>query len=180
MWRRLDAPGHEIVRLEPEGEGWKLSGAALFTEEGIPCQLTYEIRCDSQWHTMGAEIRGSIGTRDVRRVVTVAAGEKWMLDGVTCPAVTGCVDIDIAFTPSTNTLPIRRLSLAIGEQADVRAAWLSFPALEFEVLPQRYCREGERTYRYESNGGRFMRILDVNDAGMVLRYPGLWEAESEA
>ena len=69
------------------------------------------------------------------------------------------------------------LALAVGEQAEVRAAWLPFPSLEFELLPRVYRREGERTYRYESGGGAFVRTLEVNAVGFVTSYPGIWQAE---
>jgi hypothetical protein len=93
------------------------------------------------------------------------------------PAVAGCIDIDLGFSPSTNLLPIRRLSLAVGVSAAVNAAWLPFPSLVFEVLPQVYRRAGQRTYRYESGGGAFVRVLEVNATGFVTTYPGLWQAE---
>jgi hypothetical protein len=91
--------------------------------------------------------------------------------------VAGCIDIDLGFSPSTNLLPIRQLSLAVGEEAEVRAAWLPFPSLMFELFSQVYRREGARTYRYESGGGTFVRMLEVNAAGFVTSYPGLWQAE---
>jgi hypothetical protein len=92
------------------------------------------------------------------------------------PGVLGCLDLDLAFSPSTNLLPIRRLNLAIGQASEVRAAWLRFPELTLEPLDQRYTRLDDRTYRYESAGGTFMRILRTNAAGFALSYPGLWEA----
>jgi len=39
-------------------------------------------------------------------------------------------------------------------------------------------RDSETTYRYESGGGVFVRMLEVNPVGFVTSYPGLWEAES--
>jgi uncharacterized protein len=60
----------------------------------------------------------------------------------------------------------------------VNAAWLAFPSLVFEVLPPVYRREEERAYRYQSAGGTFMRVLEVNAVGFVTSYPGLWQAES--
>src|SRR5690606_5431759 len=101
----------------------------------------------------------------------------WSLNGEPCPSVAGCIDIDLGFTPATNLLPIRRLALAVGQQAEVRAAWLPFPALALEPLPQLYRRQAEHTYHYESNGGSFVRTLEVDDVGLVVRYPGLWEKE---
>ncbi|HSO74659.1 MAG TPA: putative glycolipid-binding domain-containing protein, partial [Blastocatellia bacterium] len=39
LWRRLDGPGHEFLRLSSEEDGWRLSGAAVFSHEQQPCRL---------------------------------------------------------------------------------------------------------------------------------------------
>ena len=67
-------------------------------------------------------------------------------------ALHGLVDVDLGFSPVTNTLPIRRLDPAIGEAVVVTAAWVVSRAT-IEPLPQRYIRLAERRYRYESGGG---------------------------
>lgn len=118
-----------------------------------------------------------IGDREIELSVSVDVEQRWHVNGTACPAVAGCIDIDLGFSPATNLLPIRRLALSIGKEAEVRAAWLPLPSLVFEVLPQMYRREGETTYRYESGGGTFVRELRVNAAGFVTSYPGLWQAE---
>jgi hypothetical protein len=178
LWRRLDLAGHELARLEAREDGFDLSGTALFLQEGRPCRLEYLVTCDATWRTVSARIRGSTGDREVEIDVAVDEERRWRLNGEDCPDVAGCLDIDLGFSPATNLLPIRRLSLAVGEAAEVRAAWLPFPQLTFEPLPQVYRREGERTYRYESDGGRFVRTLEVDAAGFVTSYPGLWQAEA--
>jgi len=178
LWRRLDLPGHEACRLAPEGDGWRLSGCAVFLHEAAPVELHYRIDTDAAWRTTGAVLRGWIGDRPVQRRVETTDGV-WRLDGAEAPAVAGCEDVDLGFSPSTNLLPIRRLGLALGESAEVRAAWLPFPALAFEPLPQVYTRLGETTYHYRSAGGRFERTLEVTSFGLVTHYPGLWEREGE-
>jgi hypothetical protein len=110
--------------------------------------------------------------------ITVDEKKRWQINGLEAPTVRGCADIDLGFSPSTNLLPIRRLSLAVGEDVNIEAAWLSFPALQFEPLQQVYVREKENIYRYESAGGRFKRTLELNSSGFVTNYPGLWLAES--
>lgn len=177
LWRRLDLPGHEVGRLERRGDGWELSGTAVFSYEHRPCQLDYVVICDADWRTHAAQITGVIGDRDVDLRVSVDGERKWYLGKAECRTVAGCMDIDLGFSPSTNLLPIRRLSLAVGQEAEVRAAWLPFPSLTFEVLPQVYRREAQQMYRYESGGGVFVRLLEVAAAGFVTNYPGLWVAE---
>jgi hypothetical protein len=122
-------------------------------------------------------VAGWVGSRTIDVAVAVDAARHWRLGDVDCPAVAGCVDIDLAFSPSTNSLPIRRLALAPGREARVRAAWLRFPELTLEPLEQRYHRLDATTYRYESDGGAFTADLRTNAAGFVTRYPGLWHVE---
>lgn len=178
LWRRLDLPGHEIARLRARGEGWELFGTAVFASEVGPSKLDYVVICDAGWRTSSARVQGTIGDREVDLRVAADAARNWRLNGVECPSVAGSLDIDLGFSPSTNILPIRRLELAVGAHAEVQAAWLPFPSLAFEPLPQVYRREGVSTYRYESNGGRFARTLEVDAAGLVIRYPGIWEVEA--
>ncbi|HEV3077650.1 MAG TPA: putative glycolipid-binding domain-containing protein [Thermoanaerobaculia bacterium] len=91
------------------------------------------------------------------------------------PAVAGCLDVDLAFTPATNILPLRRLRLAVGESREMTAAWVRFPELSVEPLAQRYTRLDERRVRYESRGGAFTAELEVDELGLVVSYPPLWE-----
>jgi hypothetical protein len=98
------------------------------------------------------------------------------------PKLAGALDVDLGFTPATNTLPIRRLALAVGESAPVRSAWLRFPELRLEPLEQTYTREAEQRFRYQAlvDGELFTARLDTDAFGRVLRYEGLWEAELPA
>lgn len=176
-WRRLDTPGHESARLRLERGEWHLDGAAVFLHEGTPCRLDYQVVCDAAWHTLSGRVTGWVAGEVVGIQVSADAGG-WRVDGRACPAVAGCVDIDLGFSPSTNTLPIRRLGLAVGQAAPVRAAWLRFPGLALEPLDQVYRRDAADRYHYESAGGSFAADLEVSGAGLVTRYPGLWEMEA--
>ena len=177
LWRRLDLPGHEIAKLEGLDDGWKLSGTAVFASQQGPAKLDYVVNCDAAWRTNSAQVRGVLGGEDIDLTVSVDAERRWRLNGTECASVEGSIDIDFGFSPSTNLLPIRRLALAVGDEAEVKAAWLPFPSLKFEPLAQVYRRLAARTYRYESNGGSFMRTLEIDSAGFVTSYPGLWQAE---
>ncbi len=177
LWRRLDHPGHDAARLVHHAPFWQLGGTAVFGVERRTCRLEYHIVCDAAWRTLHGRVNGWIGPDPVKVELYTDTARRWTVNGRPAPAVAGCVDLDLAFTPATNTIPIRRLALNQGERAEVRSAWLRFPELTLEPLIQTYARTGEFTYHYESTGGDFTTDLEVGAAGFVLRYPPLWEGE---
>jgi uncharacterized protein len=180
LWRRRDVPGYESCRIFRRETGWQLDGAAVLAYEGSACRLDYVIACDRQWVTQSAVVSGWVGPRVIDITVTRDASGQWRMNETACTAVSGCVDIDLNFSPSTNLLPIRRLELAIGQTAAVQAAWLRLPTFELEPLPQTYTRIAERVYRYESNGGRFVADVTVDAQGLVLDYGEIWSREVAA
>ena len=177
LWRGIYLPGHEFARLFSLDNRWHLMGTALFSHEKLPCRLDYEVVCNSEWQTMCASVVGWLGTRSIDIGLSVDSDRRWRLNGVVRPEVGGCTDLDLNFSPATNLMPIRRLSLTVGAAAELTAAWLRFPSFDLEPLPQLYRRVDASTYRYESGGGRFVADLQVNSAGFVTSYPGGWEAE---
>ncbi|MGH2399357.1 MAG: putative glycolipid-binding domain-containing protein [bacterium] len=177
LWRRLDLPGHESARLSSRDSQQHLAGTAVFVYEGKPCRLDYLVVCSAGWQSLSGRVSGWIGPRTVDVGLVVDPRRRWRLNGEERPEVMGCIDLDLNFSPSTNLLPIRRLNLAVGEEARVRAAWLRFPSLTLEPLDQLYRRTKASTYRYESAGGSFAAELTVNDAGFVTRYPNFWQVE---
>jgi uncharacterized protein len=176
LWQGFLLPGHEACRLFSQDAHWYLEGTAVFSHNQQPCRLAYQVICDTAWQTLSAEVEGWLGKTGIRVLIKTDPARTWFLNGVEQPHIKGCIDVDLNFSPSTNTLPIRRLNLTIGESAEVRAAWLRFPSFELEVLPQQYLRLDENTYRYESAGGQFVSQLKVNRSGLVVEYPGLWRS----
>jgi len=176
LWHGLYWPGHEAARLLVGAAGRQLEGSAVFAHAGAPCRLDYQITCDAGWQTRHVVVQGWVGERTVRQEIVVDAQQRWWVNGDAAPAVAGCSDIDLNFSPVTNTLPIRRAQLAIGAEFAVTAAWLRFPSFVLEPLDQVYQRRAEHHYHYTSGGGSFVAELTVNAAGLVVDYPQLWRA----
>ena len=150
----------------------------MLVESGQPCRLDYEITCDLNWVTRRCSVGGYIGATTIALDVSRNDTGEWTVGGAPAMTLGGCDDVDLGFSPATNLLPIRRLGLAVGARAAVRAAWIRFPDLTTEVLQQVYTRLTVDHYLYESAGGTFRRELIVDEVGFVLDYPDLWRSET--
>ena len=177
-WRRTDTAGSEDARVEHVNDRWVLSGQLDVAESGHHTALRYRIDCDNQWRTRAALIEGYDRKQPVRLELLADGEGSWSLDGHPVPVVDGAIDVDLGFTPMTNTLPLRRLDLDVGARARVRSAWLRFPEWRLEALDQTYFREAEQRFRYDAivDGEPFRATLDTAAIGRVLRYENLWEA----
>lgn len=178
VWRRLDEPGSEYCALSRLATGWRLEGTVVVALAGRPLLAHYRVDCARDWRTRAVIVKTHEGTPPrALRLLADARGRWWHGDHELI-ALRGCRDVDLGVTPSTNTLPIRRLGLASGEAREIVAAWVRFPDLTVEPLAQRYTRLDERRYRYESlvDGAiAFSADLDLDDLGLVTQYAGLFE-----
>src|SRR2546426_2029507 len=92
LGRRLDLFGHDACQLMAVGDGWRLSGMAVFNLDGRPCALSYEVDADARWSSRGARVHGWCGTERVDVAIVAALGGGWCLNGAEQSAGRGCVD----------------------------------------------------------------------------------------
>jgi len=175
FWRKLDHPGYDGCRLFKLSHGWRLLGAAVFWDAGRPCHFQYEVTTDVAWRTQRAHVAGFLGDRAIDVSIRSARRATWQIAGRPQRDVAGCVDVDLGFTPATNLIVLRRLSLKIGQRAEAPAAYLEFPRMRFVRLPQTYVRIGRTSYAYEAPTVGYSGTLRVTPAGVVTWYPGLFE-----
>lgn len=155
-------------------DGWRLAGSAIFFEANA-CSLQYEVVTTSDWRTSRAAVSGQIGARAIALRVQATRSGRWRVNGALQPQLDGCTDLDLAFTPATNLIAIRRLALRVGARADAPAAYLAFPRLAFVVLPQTYTRVSASEYDFAAPTANYAGRLKVARAGWVVRYPGVFE-----
>lgn len=174
LWRWLRGTGLERCSLIRESEGWRLQGTILTLSDGLPAEVRYHIHCDSAWHTRNASLTLSVEGTQSELEMVVQEG-RWYANGSEVLAIRGCIDIDLSWSPSTNTLPIRRLNLPVrGSSGSLSAAWVRFPELRIEPLEQQYERLSDRRYRYTSRKGSFIAEIEVDDQGLVVDYQDAW------
>ncbi len=175
-WRTWDSTGLEhLVLTEHEGEFVAASAIIGTADDGQQFAARYTLRCDANRRLRAAHI-SVVGEDRALKLSSEGKGDWRDGDGTRIAALDGAIDIDISATPFTNTLPIRRLTLAAGASAEIIAAYVRLPDLTVEPDAQRYtCIEPNRRYRYESLDSDFTRDIEVDQHGLVLTYPGLFQ-----
>ncbi len=173
-WRSLVHGGLEQVRVAFWPEAIKIRGAIVGAAGAQRHGVLYELSLRLDWTFEAMLIQRTDGRMDVLRHGTGDDG--WFdMQAESLPALAGCIDIDFEMTPLTNTLPIRRLGLAIGESRRIRVAYIPADTLEAFADEQIYTRLDATRYRFEEADGSFSAEITVDDEGFVTHYPGLFE-----
>jgi len=172
LWQRIDTVGVEYAELERDPV--RIQGEVVLVEDGTPFAVSYRVDCDDAGLTARAHVQVKrSGVRDELTLIRAPAGD-WSANGRSLPELRGIGDVDLSVTPSTNTPPIRRLRLGVGQSAEVTAAWVKLPSLDVVPLRQVYRRTGESAYAYEAPDLPFRATLAVDEDGVVREYGGLW------
>jgi hypothetical protein len=158
-----------------------LAGSIVALHNNIPLEVRYRIQCDSGWRTRAVSIEQRLGLQRSTLSLAVDEAGAWT-DERTGPVggLAGCLDVDLELSPITNSLPIKRMNLAIGQLEEIAAAWIRFPSLEIVHARQSYERLSERTYRYCSLVSGFTAEIEVDEMGLTVRYEGIWDRIGDA
>jgi uncharacterized protein len=148
VWTGVDAPRMEISRAE-------ITGTAL-AAQGTQIGVAYELRYRLEQGALDLEI----------------------VDGPSARVEPGDADfVDLGLSPLTNTLPILRDGLHRGgAPRDYVMALVDVPSLEVSRSEQRYEPIVANAVRFRS--GDFEAVLELDEDGFVVRYPGLAERKT--
>ncbi len=177
-WTPWTGTGLEHNRIEIADTGFVAVHGVVAGAAGAPFGLTYYLNLSPDWSFISLALfpidavsssillhHRSGSWRDANR----GASDQHI------PELSPCLDIDLAFTPLTNSLPIRRLKLGAGEAKEMMVAHLSAPDFRPKAVEQRYtCIEPMRRYLFESLDSGFQAELEVDEDGLVVDYPGLF------
>jgi uncharacterized protein len=194
FWRRLEDPGCEHALVD-DAAGLHARGT-MAASAPVPFVCRYELYTDDAWATARFEV--TVEGAGFRRVVRleraasrwrVTASEQGDLDAVLTAAgharaglpgaedpgrLDAALDVDLGYSPLTNTLPVRRLApLEAGVAHPIEVAWVLLPGLEVVPSTQTYTSLGPDRVRFTS--GSFTADIALDADGYVTRYPGLAE-----
>ncbi|RYE08975.1 MAG: transcriptional regulator [Hyphomicrobiales bacterium] len=172
-WRSLEHEGLEQLRLDAYAEGIKVRSAIVGAADEVRHGVLYELNLTPDWRFQTLLVQRTDGAMMVLR--RGDDGVWFDMQGDTLPDLEGCFDIDFEMTPFTNTLPIRRDPLHIGQTRRYWMAYIPADTLEPFAAEQIYTRLGEDLYRFETADGSFSADITVDADGLVVDYPDLFE-----
>ena len=172
-WQNWEGNSTETLSLKEYEKGIFVKSTVNSKGEA-DFSLTYEIKCDKLWRVTMFRIESSEAGKKLE-LIPDGFGN-WSNNSDIISQLKGAIDVDITATPFTNTLPIRRLKLAEGQSAEIKVVYITAPALEVSLAPQKYtCIIPDKRYRFESLDSDFAREIEVDAYGLVLEYPGLFK-----
>lgn len=176
-WRPAKGLGLEHLTVRREKNAIVARSIVVGEYDGKPFGVHYKATCDTRWVTR--EI--AIDTADGRSIRFQSDGRgRWRDTKKRRREFDGCVDIDLAGSPFTNTLPNRRLGLDVQHgPVELSMLWFPFDTFEPFVDRQRYtCLRSGRLFRFEAVDGTFTAKLPVDRDGFVTDYPTLFRRVS--
>ena len=173
VWTGIGFPSLDYCRLTKRSPGWQFSGIMVAKLQGKRFGARYELLASETFAIRSCRIEKISPGREKVTMVEFRDA-KWIVDGKHRVDLRECTDLDLEASPVTNTIPIRRYNLKLGEHVDLNVAWVRFPSLRVTRLKQSYERIGDGKYRYRSASG-FTAIILVDNFGLVKRYGNVWK-----
>jgi uncharacterized protein len=178
-WRGVEEWLAEHARVELGDDGVMAIGVQLGVEPQS-YRVDYHLDVPHGWVTRRLEVEAS-GAGWRRALVLEHDGSgAWRCDGEPNAALDGALDCDLAYSPLTNFMPVRRHALHENEgSAELVMAWVSVPDLKVRASRQRYEHVRPGVVRFSEVDGDFTADLELDGDGLVVRYPRLAERVSE-
>lgn len=192
LQRADEGRGHSMARMEELPDGWLFHGTEVSIEPETTLSCGFRILLDTEGQTREVDVASVSAAGEVRLSLRVDDERRWWRNGGRDPELDGCLDVDVAATPLTNTFPIRRYeALAVGESVTTAIAWVDVPSPRGQsrgpdlpsprARPLALQRPDARRVRPDGgrrrSGGRLRRLRRQNP---VIRAAITWRATSAA
>lgn len=191
LWSGIDGWRAEAARVDLTSDGVQAVGTQLGVDP-LPYRLEYELEAPERFITRRLQA-SVLGEGWTRRIELRHDGEgAWSCEletegkvelppaGGDMEALAGALDCDLAFSPLTNLMPVRRHALHRRPgKLDFLMAWISVPDLALRASPQRYehvrAEPDGSTVRFVDRGlfPGFISELELDRDGLVVVYPEL-------
>lgn len=173
IWKGIYYQTLEYCRITSHS-GYTIDGIIVGMIEKEPLSLRYRVVLDAQFRTQHLSVfrRGKrLNLFELRR-----SASGWHdYQGKHLPEFDACIDIDIVLTPSTNTLPIRRLSFIPQVAQEIHVLYINPVTQSRQVNVQVYTQLNPELFRYQNPDSGFTALLPVDAFGIVGDYGNIWK-----
>lgn len=180
-WRADGATGLESARITTSGDGFRAVGRLVRGVDGVVLTASYRLVVAGDGTL--SRLAVDVATADGEQQLTLSRSTDgvWLVDdgsGGVRGAFDGARDVDLAFSPVFNALPIRRLRLH-REPAEhvLPMVFVDLPSLTVEPTEQTYrtvtAATGDAPAVVGFVAGDFCAEMTVDADGFVLDYPGI-------
>lgn len=160
-WTMWDGSPASSVTMRWENEGWTAE-IDLHTDKA-----TVIVRLSAQWHVQQMLLFRDMEEPDLW-LATDGHGRWGEMNGAHRTELDGCIDIDFAGTPFTNSIITHRLPLHIGHTADLHVITIDVETLSVVSAPVRYTRHDEFAWEYTSLLTGEQHAARVDEFGIVV------------
>ncbi|SEJ40123.1 hypothetical protein SAMN05216327_109268 [Dyadobacter sp. SG02] len=174
LWTGREYYSLENCRVHSNENGNRIASTIIGLYTGDLYQVDYQIDTNARWETVSVAINFFKNNIFRQFHLEKNTSGNWLLDGQINEEFSGCTDVDLPLTPFTNTLPIRRLNMVIGNQYPIKVIYLDLLEDRLSAVSQLYTRLSETVFHYENVPNDFEADIIVDEDGLVADYPELF------
>ncbi|WP_312993126.1 putative glycolipid-binding domain-containing protein [Chryseobacterium flavum] len=178
IWKGIFYQSLEYFTIKQENEN-HIAGSKIIgcTKDHI-YSVQYHLVIDRDWL-----IQKFIIESEVNGIYNELKGEKiqgeWKINSNINPDFKDFKFIDISLTPFTNTLPVNHLKMSQNDSREIKVIYIDVLNCQVKPAAQQYTRTASHEYLYENIQTAFKAGILIDDMGLVIHYPGLFEKISE-
>ncbi len=174
LWKGLAAESLEYCSIYYK-DTITVRSSIIGHHQYLPFKMDYEIELEQNWVIRSFLIKSSLFNMDQTISLRHDGYGKWYGESKEWKTLEGCMDIDISVSPFTNSLPINRLRPKMGENNDIDVVYIDIPSFRISKASQHYLRIHKNTHHFTNADGDFTADIEVDDDGLVVHYPNLFE-----
>ncbi|WP_347216489.1 putative glycolipid-binding domain-containing protein [Chryseobacterium sp.] len=140
--------------------------------------VDYQLIIDLHWNIQEFVIESEVNTGK-NKLTGKKLQNEWEINDVINPDFKEFPFIDISLTPFTNTLPINNLQLAENDSQEIKVIYIDVLNHLVKPVTQQYTKIDRNTYHYNNLQTDFKSDILVDENGLVVNYPGLFDKIAE-
>ncbi|REC49518.1 putative glycolipid-binding domain-containing protein [Chryseobacterium pennipullorum] len=178
IWKGIYDESLEYFNIKKDDQRYIAESEITGRSKDKIYRVRYNIVIDENWTVAEFSIESEInGVKE--QLAGKKQDEEWIINGTLHQEFNGFQYIDISVTPFTNTLPINHLKLTENRPQKINVIYIDVLHHHFKPAVQRYTCLATGTYLYENVETDFKSEILVDDIGLVISYPGLFERIAE-